>query len=90
MGWTDRVLLSSSNPGAWNTEKNITMATKTSQSTVLTIDINIGFCKLELKSESVLGQNQPKWLRSFSSALGMRPQPVDATHALNLSAGVSN
>ena len=42
MGWTDRVLLSSSNPGAWNTERNITMTKQTSQATISTIGIDIG------------------------------------------------
>ncbi len=42
MGWTDRVLLISSNPGAWNTERNITMTKQSSQATISTIGIDIG------------------------------------------------
>ena len=26
MGWTDRLLISRSNPGVWNTERNFTLA----------------------------------------------------------------
>jgi len=60
MGWTARVLLSSSNPGAWNTEKNTTMTTQASQATISTIGIDMGYGKLELKRESVSGQLLPK------------------------------
>jgi len=68
MGWTGRVLLSSSNPGAWNTERTITMITKTSQATISTIGIDIG--KLELMSESVTGQKRSKSLGSLTAAFG--------------------
>ena len=42
MGWTGRVLLNISNPGALNTERNITMTKQTSHATILTIGIDMG------------------------------------------------
>jgi hypothetical protein len=39
---------------------------------------------------SVQGQSLPKWVVRAMSAFPLPAQPVDATQALNLSAGVSN
>jgi hypothetical protein len=43
MGWTDRVLHSSSNNGAANTERDIITTKQTSQAMISTIGIDIGF-----------------------------------------------
>ena len=40
--------------------------------------------------ENSLGQNRTLTMAGSMSVVGVRPQPVAATQALNLSAGVSN
>ncbi len=52
------------------------MTTKTSQATISTIGIDIGFFKLELKRESVKGQERSFSLLTGMSALGCRADSI--------------